>query len=204
VSAPGRATVPDVSQTHPDGSRRREPRGICDTPGLGKGGLRGYGSEGWGFESLRARPGHRPYPLRGGLSCAGGSHVGSHGGRFRAEQCLARGCGDGSPVPSTRCPYTSLVMVMLACPKISDTTCNSVPWASISEAPECRSSCGCQWPSPARLHSLAKAREKFSDRAVPSLAGEDQPPVDGGWACCSAVCGARFTFCPWRSGRRTW
>jgi hypothetical protein len=27
------------------------------------------------------------------------------------------------------------VIVMLACPKISDTTCNGVPWASISEAP---------------------------------------------------------------------
>jgi hypothetical protein len=25
--------------------------------------------------------------------------------------------------PSTRCPYTSLVIVMLACPKISDTAC---------------------------------------------------------------------------------
>ena len=46
-------------------------------------------------------------------------------------------------------PYTSLVIVMLACPKISDTTCRGVPWASISEAPEWRSLCGCQWPSPA-------------------------------------------------------
>ena len=36
--------------------------------------------------------------------------------------------------PSTRCPYTSFVIVMLACPKISDTTCSGVPWASISEA----------------------------------------------------------------------
>ena len=25
-----------------------------------------YGSEGWGFESLRARPGHRPLPIMGG------------------------------------------------------------------------------------------------------------------------------------------
>src|SRR5262245_14743269 len=29
--------------------------------------------------------------------------------------------------PSTRCPYTSFVIVMLACPKISDTTCSGVP-----------------------------------------------------------------------------
>src|SRR5262249_22233132 len=32
--------------------------------------------------------------------------------------------------PSTRCPHTSLVIVMLACPKISETTCSGVPWAS--------------------------------------------------------------------------
>jgi len=46
--------------------------------------------------------------------------------------------------PSSRCPYTSLVMAMLAWPSTSETTCSGVPWASISEAPEWRSSCGCQ------------------------------------------------------------
>src|SRR5262249_60917249 len=59
-----------------------------------------YGSEGWGFESLRARPGHRPLPaLRRGLFRAVGSHVGSQRSRYRAEQCLAHGRGDGPPVP---------------------------------------------------------------------------------------------------------
>ena len=45
---------------------------------------------------------------------------------------------------SSRCPYTSLVTAMLACPSTSEPTCSGVPWASISEAPEWRSSCGCQ------------------------------------------------------------
>jgi len=35
----------------------------------------------------------------------------------------------------------SLVMAMLAWPSTSETTCSGVPWASISEAPEWRSSC---------------------------------------------------------------
>jgi cytochrome c2 len=37
-----------------------------------------------------------------------------------------------------------------------------VPWASISEAPEWRSSCGCQWPRPAACHSFEKSCEKLS------------------------------------------
>ena len=37
--------------------------------------------------------------------------------------------------PSTRWPYTSFVMVMLVWPRISETTCSGVPWASMSEAP---------------------------------------------------------------------
>lgn len=36
--------------------------------------------------------------------------------------------------PSMRCPYTSLVIAMLACPRTSETTWRGVPWASISEA----------------------------------------------------------------------
>src|SRR5262249_12977786 len=45
-----------------------------------------YGSESWGFESLRARPGHTPLPaLWGGLFGALGSHVGSQRSRSRAE-----------------------------------------------------------------------------------------------------------------------
>jgi len=90
--------------------------------------------------------------------------------------------------PSTRCPYTSFVMVMLACPKISDTTCSGVPWASISEAPECRSSCGCQRPSPALLHSLAKgAREVLRVERCPGLASEDQSVVPRGRTGCHLV-----------------
>src|SRR5215468_2133673 len=57
-----------------------------------------YGSEGWGFESLRARPGHRPLPALGrGLFRAAGSHVGSHSSRFRPKQRLAHGRGDSLP-----------------------------------------------------------------------------------------------------------
>src|SRR5271157_3321861 len=53
-------------------------------------------------------------------------------------------------------------MAMLACPSTSETTCSGVPCASISEAPERRSSCGCQWPSPARSHNREKECEKLS------------------------------------------
>jgi hypothetical protein len=104
---------------------------------------------------------------------------------IHCRQCLTHGRCDGPPVPSTRCPYTSFVIVMLACLKISDTACSGVPWASISEAPECRSSCECQWPSPALLHSLAKVREKFSGssgarsrwrRSIRGPARRDRPP----------------------------
>ena len=39
-----------------------------------------YGLEGLGFESLRARPGQMPYPLRGrAYSMPVGASVGSHG-----------------------------------------------------------------------------------------------------------------------------
>jgi len=37
--------------------------------------------------------------------------------------------------PSTRCPYTSFVIVMLACPKISDTTWSGVPWLCVRVQP---------------------------------------------------------------------
>ena len=123
-----------------------------------------YGSEGWGFESLRARPGQRP------LTASGRGLFWCHWEPCWEPQrpiqvrtvpgSWTRRRRAGPLRPGAR--KTSLVIVMLACPRISDTTCRGVPWASISEAPECRSSCGCQWPSPARLHSLAKAREKFS------------------------------------------
>jgi hypothetical protein len=54
-------------------------------------------SEGWGFESLRARPGHRPLPAPGrGLLRASGSHSGSYGGRFGPEQRLAHRGGAGA------------------------------------------------------------------------------------------------------------
>src|SRR5262249_22717719 len=36
---------------------------------------------------------------------------------------------------SIRCPQTALVIVMLACPKISETTCSGVPWASRPRGP---------------------------------------------------------------------
>jgi hypothetical protein len=76
--------------------------------------------------------------------------------------------------PSTRWPHTSLVTAMLAWPRTSETTCSGVPWASVSEAPECRSSCGCQWPSPADSHSREKACEKLSgvNRRAGTRSGE--------------------------------
>jgi hypothetical protein len=104
-----------------------------------------YGSEGWGFESLRARPAHRP------LARATGAYFVVLGATLGATQAFqppnsARLIDSAAArlSPSSRCPYTSLVIAMLACPSTSETTCSGVPWASISEAPECRSSCGCQ------------------------------------------------------------
>ena len=104
-----------------------------------------YGSEGWGFESLRARPGHRPVarPAAGFLAASGATP-----GATRTYQPpnSARLIDSAAArlSPSSRCPYTSLVMAMLAWPSTSETTCSGVPCASISEAPEWRSSCGCQ------------------------------------------------------------
>jgi hypothetical protein len=59
-------------------------------------------------------------------------------------------------------------------PSTSETTCSGVRWASISEAPEWRSSCGCQWPSPARSHSPGEGmREVIRVHRCPDLTGED-------------------------------
>src|SRR5580704_8735834 len=45
-----------------------------------------YGSEGWGLESLRARPGRRPLPsMEGALSLTRLLTVASDGGRYRVS-----------------------------------------------------------------------------------------------------------------------
>lgn len=51
---------------------------------------------------------------------------------------------------------------MLVCPSTSETTSSRVPWVSMSEAPEWRSSCGCQCPRPACSHNRANECEKLS------------------------------------------
>jgi hypothetical protein len=46
-----------------------------------------YGSEGWGFESLRARPGQSPFPiLEGALLLTLLLTAASDGGRYRASE----------------------------------------------------------------------------------------------------------------------
>jgi hypothetical protein len=85
-----------------------------------------YGSEGWGFESLRARQVTGPTPLWGGaVHVPAGAILGATAGAGPNSAWLMD-AATARRSPSTRCPYTSLVMVMLACPKISDTTCNGV------------------------------------------------------------------------------
>jgi len=104
-----------------------------------------YGSEGWGFESLRARSGQRPVARpAAGFLVALGATLGATGTRQPPNRARLIDSAAARLSPSSRCPYTSLVMAMLACPSTSETTCSGVPWASISEAPEWRSSCGCQ------------------------------------------------------------
>jgi hypothetical protein len=46
--------------------------------------------------------------------------------------------------------------------RTSKTTHSGVAWASISEAPDWRSLCGCQRPSPVRWRNRENAREKCS------------------------------------------
>jgi hypothetical protein len=97
-----------------------------------------YGSEGWGFESLRARPAHRPLarPAGGFLVVLGATLGATRASQPPNRARLIDSPPPARPSPSSRCPYTSLVIAILACPSTSETTCSGVPWASISEAPE--------------------------------------------------------------------
>jgi hypothetical protein len=93
--------------------------------------------------------------------------------------------------PSSRCPYTSLMIVMDVWPSISETTCNSVPWASISDAPECRSSWGCQCPSAARWHRSENRCEKLSGSSgVLTSLGKISP-----WSCHASPAARRSSAC---------
>ena len=86
-----------------------------------------YGSEGWGFESLRARPAQRPLARPKGaflvvLGATRASQPSQPPNRARLIDSAA-----ARPSPSSRCPYTSLVIAILAGPSTSETTCNGVP-----------------------------------------------------------------------------
>ena len=82
-----------------------------------------YGSEGWGFESLRARPGHKPAarPAAGFLAVLGATRTCQPPNSARLIDSAA------ARLSPSRCPYTSLVMAMLAWPSTSETTCSGVP-----------------------------------------------------------------------------
>src|SRR6185437_8905866 len=91
---------------------RPSPRPVTDGPGRC---AHSYGSEGWGFESLRARPAQRPVanPAAGFLAVLGAAL-----GATRTFQPpnIARLIDSAAArlSPSSRCPYTSLVTAMLA------------------------------------------------------------------------------------------
>jgi hypothetical protein len=91
-----------------------------------------YGSEGRGFESLRARPAHRPVarPAAGFLVALGATLGATRTYQLRNSARLIDSAA-ARLSPSSRCPYTSLVTAMLAWPSTSETTCSGVPWASI-------------------------------------------------------------------------
>jgi len=74
-----------------------------------------YGSEGWGFESLRARPAQRPVanPAAGFLAALGATPGATRTCQPRNSARLIDSAA-ARLSPSSRCPYTSLVMAMLA------------------------------------------------------------------------------------------
>jgi hypothetical protein len=89
-----------------------------------------YGSEGWGFESLRARPAHRPVARpAAGFLVALGATLGATDTCQPPNSARLIDSAAARLSPSSRCPYTSLVIAMLACPSTSETTCSGVPWA---------------------------------------------------------------------------
>ncbi len=74
-----------------------------------------------------------PYPLRGGVFFVPlGAMLGATAADPGPNSARLMDAATARLSPSTRCPYTSLVIVMLAWPKISDTTCSGVSWASTS------------------------------------------------------------------------
>jgi hypothetical protein len=95
-----------------------------------------YGSEGWGFESLRARPGQRPvaHPAAGFLAVLGAT-LGETRTYQPPNSTRLIDSAAARLSPSSRCPYTSLVMAMLACPSTSETTCSGVPGPASARRP---------------------------------------------------------------------
>ena len=74
-----------------------------------------YGSEGWGFESLRARPAQRPVanPAAGFLAVLGAT-LGATRTCQPPNNARLIDSAAARLSPSSRCPYTSLVTAMLA------------------------------------------------------------------------------------------
>jgi hypothetical protein len=84
-----------------------------------------YGSEGWGFESLRVR---QHFPLSD-ASCRQLASTSGAGGLWEPLR-EPLGVSSTSDIraaaarfwPSTRCQYTSFVIATLECPRTSETT----------------------------------------------------------------------------------
>src|SRR2546430_10297387 len=75
-----------------------------------------------------------PLPARQRAFCRLGSHAGSHVHISAPNRARLIDSAAARLSPSSRCPYTSLVMAMLACPSTSETTCSGVPWAKLAES----------------------------------------------------------------------
>ena len=72
-----------------------------------------YGSEGWGFESLRARPGQRPVALpAAGFLVVLGATLEATGSYQPSNRAWLINSAAARLSPSSMCPYTSLVMAM--------------------------------------------------------------------------------------------
>jgi hypothetical protein len=83
-----------------------------------------YGSEGWGFESLRARKVTGPFRPSARLSAAAWEPTWEPSADETASRVRLIDSAAARFSPSTKCPYTSLVIAMLAWPRTSETTCN--------------------------------------------------------------------------------
>jgi len=137
-----------------------------------------YGSEGWGFESLRARPAHRPLARpAGGFLVVLGATLGATRASQPPNRARLIDSAAARPSPSSRCPYTSLVIAILACPSTSETTCSGVLWASILKRPsDVARADASDRARPARTAGRRSARS-CPGPSAPHLAREDQTVI---------------------------